>query len=350
MSTVVTYQNVVVDQQHVRIKKPSVYSTRVVWNILYCRSGGVTTNGSTEQPFMVQTPWMVIPYPVVFKDESKTFQFTCCHDEFCHKMQEIETHILNRVNTAHVDIHNKKVLSTVRTFTNDKILKLTGNTFDTAFFDQHGKALHDAQCLSQHKRICLILFIKAAWCSNTYFGLDVVPLQIKVEVLPKLTQPCFLPEPTDILIDDKYRKMIRMRIPMDAVRNRMKLDGHNDAVITSMLAQLEQEGASHASTDAAAAHTLVVPTSLPDTLPASPPRETPQQRPMLGFLSQIKSGDFKLKKTADGEGVEHVERKLTIDRKLSKLIVDKPRQVVPSLDDILLAKERLRTPQKEMIE
>jgi hypothetical protein len=330
MGAVVTYQDVITSEHHVRIKKASVYSTRVVWNISYSLTGA----SNHEQPFLIQTPWMVIPYPVIFKDESKTFQFTCCHDECCSLMQEIETHILKRVNTAHVDIHNKKVLSAVRTLSNeDKILKLTGNTYDTSFFDQNGNQLDGPQCLSQHKRVCAILFVKAAWCSSTYFGLDVVPLQIKVEVIPKLETPCFLPEECfqELVVDDKYRKMLRLKIPADAIKNRMKLDGHADAVIDVLINKLSEENKPS--------------NTVQSILPPSPPSETIH----LGFLSQIKSGDFKLKQRIAG-GVNEIDKKVSVDRKLSKLITNKSRQVAPSLDDILHAKERLRAPQKEMNE
>jgi hypothetical protein len=228
-----------------------------------------------------------------------------------------------------VDLHNKKILNCVRILpiTHDKILKLGGNTFDTSFFDQDGNRLRDAQCLSQHKRICLILFIKSAWCSSMYYGLDVVPLQIKVEVLPQLSEPCFVPENGAVIDDDKYIRMIRMKIPADAVRNRMKLDGHDDASITSFLARSK-----------------VSPT-LPPALPPSPPKDN-MDKPMQGFLSQIKSGDFKLKKRTEDD-IGDLEKKVVVDRKLSKVVVDKGRHVVPSLDDILLAKERLRARQKD---
>jgi hypothetical protein len=323
MNKVFTYQNVIVNEQHIRIKKACVYSTQVVWNMMY------SAGNKEEQSFLIQTPWMMIPYPVIFKEENKTFQFTCCHDDFCDKLLEIETHILNRVRSAHVDLHNKKILNCVRILpiTHDKILKLGGNTFDTSFFDQDGNRLRDAQCLSQHKRICLILFIKSAWCSSMYYGLDVVPLQIKVEVLPQLSEPCFVPENGAVIDDDKYIRMIRMKIPADAVRNRMKLDGHDDASITSFLARSK-----------------VSPT-LPPALPPSPPKDN-MDKPMQGFLSQIKSGDFKLKKRTEDD-IGDLEKKVVVDRKLSKVVVDKGRHVVPSLDDILLAKERLRARQKD---
>jgi hypothetical protein len=324
---VVTYQNVFIDEQHIRIKKACVYSTQVVWNTMYS-----VTDTSKEQSFLLQTPWMVIPYPVIFKDESKTFQFTCCHDEFCNKLLEIETHILKRVRSAHVDLHNKKMLNCVRTLpvTHDKILKLTGNTFDTSFFDQNGNRLHDAQCLSQHKRICMILFIKSSWCSSMYYGLDVVPLQIKVEVLPKLNELSFIPESGDV--DEKYHRMIRMRIPTDAVRNRMKLDGFDDATINEFISTVG------CSSNGAPKDKL--PPTLPATMPPSPPKDN-IATPMLGFLSQIKTRDFKLKRITDDD-IGNLEKKVEMDRKISKIVVDKSRHIVPSLDDILHAKEKLR--------
>ena len=107
-----------------------------------------------------------------------------------------------------------------------------------------------------------------------------------------------------------------MRIPLDAVKNRMQLDGHDKNKIKDLIMML-------------------VPT-LPSSPPASPPHPLPA--PMMGFLSQIESKDFKLKKAA---AVEDVEKKVVVNRKLSKM-VGSSRQVVPTLDDILCAKERLR--------
>ncbi len=322
MNNIVTYKNIVIDDLHIRIKKAIVYSTQVVWNTMYSAVGA-----EKEHTFLLQTPWMVIPYPVIFKDESKTFQFTCCHDDFCGKLLEIETHILNRVSSVHVDLHNKKILNCVRSIplTQEKFLKLSGNTFDTSFFDQNGNGLDDPQCLSQHKRICLILFIKSAWCSSTYYGLDIIPLQIKVEVLPRIIEPLFIPESriSGSIVDEKYNRMIRMRIPKDAVRNRMKLDGLDDTTINEFIASMDGE-----KSDVGVSATV----ALHSTMPPSPPKES-IRKPMQGFLSQIKTGDFKLKKRTEAD-IANLEKKVVVDRKSL--------HIVPSLDDILHAKEKLR--------
>lgn len=312
MSSVLPHHNVTVDEAHIRIKKAHVFSTQVMWDIQY-----VADDSRNEEAFLVQTPWMIIPYPVNFKDENKTFQFTCCHQEFCEKMLEIEKHILHRIQTTHVDFHNRKLVSNVKCFSSDKILKLNGNTFDTKFYDKFANKLDDAQCLSQHKRVCAILFIKAAWCSSAYYGLTVVPLQIMVEILPQLTDHSFLSDDDDLeALVEKYKRMVKMRIPLEAVKNRMELDGHDKGKIETLLTML--------------------PLTLPSTPPASPPHALPS--PMMGFLSQIESKDFKLKKAG---AVEDVEKKVVVNRKLSKM-VGSSRQVVPTLDDILCAKERLR--------
>lgn len=314
MNGVLAHHTVTVDEAHIRIKKAHVFSTQVMWDIHY-----VADDTQNEAAFLLQTPWMIIPYPVNFKDENKTFQFTCCNKEFCDKMLQIEEHILHRIQTTHVDFHNRKLLSNVKCFATDKILRVNGNTFDTKFFDKFANRLEDAQCLSQHKRVCSILFIKAAWCSSAYYGLTVVPLQIMVEILPQLTNHSFLSFNDDDDCDamaEKYRRMVKMRIPIEAVKNRMELDGHDKGTIDTLLS-------------------VLVPT-LPSTPPASPPRCAPS--PMMGFLSQIESKDFKLKKAV---AVEDVEKKVVVNRKLSNM-VGSSRQVVPTLDDILCAKERLR--------
>ena len=307
MSGIIPHHHVTVDETHIRIKKAHVFSTQVMWDIHY------VTDLQKEEAFLVQTPWMIIPYPVNFKDENKTFQFTCCHQEFCEKMLDIEKHILHRIQTTHVDFHHRKLVSNVKCFASDKILKLHGNTFDTKFFDKCANKLEDAQCLSQHKRVCVIILIKAAWCSSSYYGLTVVPLQIMVEIFPRLTDHSFISDDDDL---EKYKRMVRMRIPLDAVKNRMQLDGHDKNKIKDLIMML-------------------VPT-LPSSPPASPPHPLPA--PMMGFLSQIESKDFKLKKAA---AVEDVEKKVVVNRKLSKM-VGSSRQVVPTLDDIVCAKERLR--------
>lgn len=274
-----------VSEESIRIKKAQVYANQVVWNIA----------DREDSPLLIQTPWMMIPYHVMFKEDSKTYQFDCCQDDFCDKFMELESHVLNRIQKTHVDVAVKKQLTVVKRYQSGKSFRITGNTFDTSFFDQDGNRLaQDAQCLSQHKRVRMIICVRAAWSSSLYYGLDVFPLQVKVELPPRMSKDSFV---EDTIIPEKYIKMKDMKIPVAAIANKMRLDGCDSETVALMC-----DNAGHA-----------------------PPR--PGTGPPVGFLNQITSGTFKLRST----------------KQMGKLprLVDTSRRV-PSLDDILSAKDRLK--------
>lgn len=288
--TVIPYNLFNVCEESVRIKKAQVYASQVVWNIAY----------QEESPLLIQTPWMMIPYHVVFKDDFKTFQFDCCQDDFCDKFTDLETHILQRIKKTHADVAAKKQLTVVKKYQSGKSLRVTGNTFDTSFFDQDGNGLdQDAKCLSQHKRVRMIICVRAAWSSSMYYGLDVTPLQVKVELPPRMPKDSFV---DDAVIPNKYLKMRDMKIPVAAIANKMRLDGC-DAEMVAMLGN-----------------------------DYSPPLKT--TGPPVGFLNQITSGNFKLRNTKQ-DGRQQVMGKLS-------RFVDTSKHV-PTLDDILCAKDRLKS-------
>jgi hypothetical protein len=308
-----------------RLKKPTALATKHIWNIY---------NG--EEAFLVQSPWLTIPYSVIFNDEFSHFQFDCCHEDFVNMVSNLQEHIVTRIRRSGVELGDRHFVNLVKPRLVSKVLRVRGQAADVQFYDQSGSRLEEgARCLSRHKRTRIIFWLRWFWCSDKYYGIELQPLQIKVEQPP--AEPLFQEE-TDFGV---YHRMLKVKVPMEAVLNKMRLDGCSEAEIKTFV---------HAATAKAP------PPAPPPPAPPPPPPSIPGQRlpppppppppprggfpppppppaaapSALAFLKQIKNGEFKLKPKGSHAPATALK------------FVDTSRKV-PSLQDILSAKSRLKS-------
>lgn len=285
----------------IRVKKPQNMGVKQVFNIYYLDDSG------KECDFVIQTPLLTIPYST-FKNQAdpNIVQFDCCNDDFMSIIESVRDTVFRKIqqkckplleNKIHIDRIVEKSFG--------KVLRCRiSNVSDIVFFDQHTKPIsHDE--LQAERQIQLILQIRWFWISTDYFGLDYNVLQVKIMTPDK--KSLF----HDVSKFEKYQKMLKLHIPIQAIETKMKLDGCSSSDID----------------DFKKTNTRPSNSELAPSIPSQ-----------TGFLSQIQKGDFKLKKT-NKEDENEMKRK-HIMHKISRY-VDTTR-TVPTVNDILDIKKRLR--------
>ena len=291
-----------IDASCIMIKKPQSLGDKNIFRLYY--KPDKTSN--LEHDFMIQTPVMTIPYSTVRCETPghTSIQFDCCNDEFIKRLEMVRNSIINRIVRKCGDLmKNKQYSDRILHQGNGKVLRCRVlNSNDVAVYDQlHQKCSWDQ--VQMERQIQIILWLRWVWVYNDYFGIDYSVVQVKV-MTPQ--QEILFHNDTDTF--DKYNKMMKLHIPLPAIEAKMKLDGLTIEDINIFL-----------------------------TSKQAPKQESVISEPK-SFLSQISSGDFKLKKTYVPVNPE--DQRKTIMGKISKY-VDTSRKV-PSLDDILDGKSKLR--------
>jgi hypothetical protein len=302
-----------------KLKKPTALATKHIWNIYNC-----------EEAFLVQSPWLTIPYSVIFNDDFSHFQFDCCNEDFVNTVGNLQDHIVTRIRRSGVDLGDRHFVNHVKPRLVSKVLRVRGLAADVQFYDQSGRKLEEgAKCLSRHKRTRIIFWLRWFWCSDKYYGIEFQPLQIKVEQPP--AEPLFQEEP-DFGV---YHRMLKVKVPMAAVLNKMRLDGCSEAEIKAFLGGATSEAPSPVPVCPPAAPLAPRPPPPPPPPrgglppPAPPPPRAPAPS-SLAFLKQIKNGEFKLKPKGQHPPAAALKSVDTSHK-------------VPSLQDILAAKSRLKS-------
>lgn len=292
----------------VKIKKPIHLGNKHVYNIYYVHE-------NAEKDMIIQTPSMILPYGTITSESGEEVQFDCCNDQFVKEIGDLRNHVIEKIRKTSCNLFENK-------FHADRIKdRLFGRVFrarirsiqEIQIFDQHGKTL-SPDCLRAERKVQLLLHIRWFWVSAEYYGLDYSIIQIKIDMPPQIN--LFVSEQDPF---EKYHKMLKMKIPQDAVISKLKLDGFSEIQINDFKNKLSTTNTTHIA---------VQPPKCPPLPPPNP----------LGFLSQISKGNFKLKKT---ETIDNPEtQKIKVMNKLSQYIDTNKK--VPSLNDILSAKAGLR--------
>ena len=183
-------------------------------------------------------------------------------------------------------------------------------------YDDHGNEIQVNEHVTARDRVSVIVqldkFVSTPF--GSYFQYTIA--QLKKHSVCKLPKQAI--KDTVSAVDlTKYQQMLKVGIPMDAIRHKMKLDGIPD----EMCLQLK----------------ITPPTS---TIPPPPPPPPPPIKlfsgggnPMAALLADIKGGTFALKKAGD----------VAVRPKKEKVLkfVDTSKKV-PSLDEIQSALKNLR--------
>jgi hypothetical protein len=298
-----------INNKRIKIKKPINLGNKKVFNLYYL------SQAKTEIELLLQSPELIIPYGKIQSQDIDEIQFDCCNDKFIRDIEYIRDYIIDKIrkydnnllkNRIHFDQIKKKDFG--------KILRCKISNADVNIYDQNGNIITDED-LKANRKIQLIINIKCFWVSSNYYGIEYSVLQIKIHKPPDYNKIMFTNIPNldqDINLD-KYNKMLKLRIPLEAVEAKMKLDGLSPITIKNFIEDKEKE-------------TQDVPTNT-------------SMRP-TSFLSQISMGDFKLKSVSKNPINNEEEIKKKVLDKMSKY-VDMNKKI-PSLDDILSARANLK--------
>ena len=300
---------------NINVSKPySVNDDTYIFNIKYMKN-----------VFLIQTPISIIPYSYSLYDNSSfkidiitdTLTFNKMLNEIClfitNKINKYNTKYLQNINIKNIcnKIDNKrfklsllnKDANNIYTFNSkqEPITLTTLHTFDKII------------CLFELKRLVLMKD-KGFWQTNL--------LQIKKcsNTIPPSFAQCLIVNETSRENDkfNNYSKMFQMKIPLEAIRHKMLIDGFTENDFNTWA--------------------KIVNTTAPRPPPLPPPPPPPMlqlnknisQSKSSGpeFLKDISSGNFQLRKTND------VKQKVlsTIQKEYAP----------PSLNDIRSALSKLK--------
>ena len=312
-----------INLKKIKIKKPTGMADKLIFNIYYL------FDEDKEIDLLFRTGDMIIPYEVLYSPEKNELQFDCCNNDVLKRIESIRDYIYQKVHKAYPKLfENKNHLDKIKTKEYGKLLRLKVRNIDEIpIFDQHHKKV-DYTLLKSERKIKLLLQLKWFWIWDKYYGLDYSVIQIKVYI--PIQQPLFdIDDPEETKVEcpndfEKYEKMLKLKIPLEAVESKMKLDGLETKQIDIFKSKIEiQKQKSSVDTKSIIAKNDVKPEN--------------KFMGAVNFLSQITLGNFGLRKLVVNEEEEKKQKTL---KKMSKY-VDMSR-TVPTLNDIINAKSRLR--------
>jgi hypothetical protein len=305
-----------IDLFKIKIKKPTNLGNKKVFKIYY------KFQNEYETEFVIQTPDLIIPYGKLQSQDKDEIVFDCCNDQFIDKLLDIRDYIVKKIYSSDNSILNNKIeIRKVLQKEYGKVLRLKiSNAENICIFDQNSMQL-TPEALHKDRKIQLILNIKWFWISKEFYGIEYSVIQIKVYMPPTnnmFSSEVIKNEELNEELYQKYRKMLKLKIPLGAVKSKMLLDGlSNDEIL-----EFEESVNNKSKQEPEIAQPIKA------VLPSNP----------LSFLNEIAKGGFKLR-TVNKEDLEE-KKKRDIMNKLSKF-VDTSRKV-PTLDDIISAKSRLK--------
>lgn len=204
-------------------------------------------------------------------------------------------------------------------------------------FDSNNEPVEDiSRCYKAFDRVKYIIRPEHLWISKTCYGINYNVLQVKdmdYVVLP--TECMFDVMDNSVRKEDeeRYIKMKKMGVLVGGIQQKMLMDGYTQDTVQLFIAK----------------HCVgnVVRTGGGPPPPPGPPPPCigfpgkSTGKPSSGkpeFLTDIESGNFKLRKTQDIEK----DRKEGLKNKVLRF-VDKSKSFAPSLEDILNVKSKLRS-------
>lgn len=313
------------DVSTIKIKKPVVVGRRR----LYC----LKTKEDTD--IIIQSPRCIIPYSYVLFDDHK-FQLDILSNNktFTSLLTTIYEHIYHKIKRkCKLDLVKDDYY--IKNYDDDnRRIRLRNDNVNNIGFYCSQKCNIPVNQLSRDEYVICIFTVDKFIISNefTIFYLKVLQVKKCSETL----QACLVVEEDTQNPFEKYQKMKKVGIPEGSIRHKMLLDGLLQSDIDEFFgANLSLRSSPHLPPPPPPP-----PPHLPP--PPPPPRLSPSssfpgkfQDPSQPhkFLGDIKSGNFKLKSVSKNPLTNMQPKKLPgVDRN----------KYVPSLDDILNAKKKLK--------
>lgn len=317
----------------IRIKKPIVVGNRKVYAL----------KTSSDSDILVQSPRCIIPYSSVLFDNNK-YQIDILTDniDFIEFLKAIYDHVYSKISKkTKSDMIRDNYYLKKYDDVNYRIRLRNENVNTVSCYCNQKCSIDYNQICRDDRVICIFTLDRFIISSDfTIFNLKVCQIKKCDASLTSMFSNCLVIEDTVSAVSavstEKYKKMKKVGVPDDSIRQKMKLDGLSQAQISMFFAPpFTSPSLQHPQH---LQHPLLPP---PPPPPPPPPlsflksirasSSTPQ------FIVDIKSGNFKLKSI-----VNNPQKDTSLQSKNTKLNgVDKSKYA-PSLDDILNAKKKLK--------
>lgn len=314
MFDVITSKNTLVIEK-VKVLMPYMVDTKIIFDIYY----------DDRKPLLVQTPVCTLPYSYSLFD-NKFFQIDLCFSErdYEETMTALLSIVLNKIKKKfHHLIQDKPLTSPISSIKEGTLYKLrlrNNNVDSVVVFDENRRRI-DVRNIERNDRLQSVFQVDRLIINEKNINLNLKVLQLKkkgVTIDLFQNQQCLFVEDQQTDKFERFRKMLKMGIPLMGVKQKMMLDGFTNDDIENF----------SRSTPIGSG-----PSPSPPPPPPPPPPALPAPPTPLAFLADIKNGNFVLKKAE----INHQD-----DKRKDKILrlVDTTR-LVPSLDDILEARSRL---------
>lgn len=309
----------------IRIKKPITIGKRKIY--------GLKTASDTD--ILVQTPRCIIPYSYVLFENSK-FQLDILTDNqaFVSFLTDVYEHVYRKIRKkTKTDVIRDDYYVKKYDDTNYRV-RLRNESVNTVSCYCNQKCNIDYNKICRDDRvICIFTLDRFIICSDfTIFYLKVCQIKKCDSSLTSILTTCMIIEDEqgpDLF--EKYRKMKKVGVPDASIIQKMTLDGLSPTQVSKFFNNAPTQSSPPAPPGPP-------PPPPPLGIPPPPPppvlNTRPSQPPTLQFLGDIKSGNFKLKSISTNPTKQNQPSK-----KLSGVDTSK---YVPSLDDILNAKKKLK--------
>ena len=308
--------------KNIKVKRPFTYTlpskmSQTVFRISYA-----------GQPLLFQTPVVVIPYSYsLYDNERFSLDVILFKDDpvFSRLMDSIAEYILQKIKKK---CPVPSVLVEPCIF-RSRMRFRTNNIDSIMTFDINNRPL-DTRCIQTHDRMLCLFSISrfVVGDSKCYFQLELHQMK-RLEpptcIIPRdtclISSPeCTAPVPSSL---EKYQKMLRFGIPIEAIKQKMSLDGLSKVDITNFVSSLSP------TTAVAVLKLPMLPSPSMHPVPAPPPPPPPLPPNLLLKLQVQPRPHPQLPKP-----------KVTPEAQTQTQTQTQPQP--PSLSDILSMKGRLR--------
>lgn len=268
--------------KNVKVKRPFTYTlpskvSQTVFRISY-----------KGQPLLFQTPVVVIPYSYsLYDNERFSLDVILLDNEpvFSRLMDSTTEYILQKIQKKY------HIPSIVEPCIFRSRMRFRTNNIDSIMtFDINNRPL-DTRCIQTHDRMLCLFSISrfVVGDSKCYFQLELHQIKRLESVSCVVSKDaCLISAPAHTVPVssslEKYQKMLRFGIPIEAVKQKMILDGLSSLDVTHLASSLTPCNTTVIAL--ATSTSSAPPTALPT--PPAPPPPPPPLPPKLLLKSQIR--------------------------------------------------------------
>lgn len=309
--------------QGFRIKKPVDIDNKRICRVVHV--GGQTIYLTTSSLRLLYKPSIDIydNVSMVFKDDGEK--------SGVDGLKKLEDNIITRAGKL---LAGRTRLSSI--MEDMTSIRLRNKKQYISTFDSQGRVYTNMASLIPYSRVRILIRLDCLWANDGFCGINYSLVQMQVlDRVDAVPTACVFKNQDEDGKYEKYKKMLKMGIPTLAVAQKMRMDGEDERDILAYLK------CSNTGNSGLGETKRVAPPPPPPPLPPPPP-------PMkLGagagcpppFLKDIAGGNFKLK-SIKVEDTQTDSRRKRVLGNVNKNIR------VPTLDDIIQARERLKKPPK----